>query len=107
MRPWTQVTIWENYWENGNFLGAALSGAQLLSQADQEQLTELAKANELWKNTAVATTSRLNADLQLLMGHYTESDLRRLIGIAKSLECFKRLEQHDQERLLKGWANIG
>lgn len=81
---------------------------QQLNSSDQEQLTELAKANEIWKTSATTSSSNSltgnqSGDLQFLMGHYTESDLRRLIGVAKSLDAFKRLDQHDQERLLKGW----
>uniref|UniRef100_A0A1I8B051 NR LBD domain-containing protein n=1 Tax=Meloidogyne hapla TaxID=6305 RepID=A0A1I8B051_MELHA len=80
-----------------------------MSATDQEQLAELAKANEIWK-TSATTSSNItltaggtqSGDLQFLLGHYTESDLRRLIGVAKSLDAFKRLDQHDQERLLKG-----
>jgi hypothetical protein len=79
--------------------GAALSAAHhQLSPGDQEQLTELSKAGEIWRNTASASSE----ELQFLMGHYTESDLRRLIAVAKALEAFKRLDQLDQERLLKG-----
>lgn len=77
---------------------AAFGAAHQLSAGDQEQLAELSKAGEIWKNTASASSG----ELQFLMGHYTESDLRRLIAVAKALEAFKRLDQHDQERLLKG-----
>jgi len=84
------------------------SSLHQLSASDQEQLAELSKANEIWK-TSATTSSNISltaggaqsGDLQFLMGHYTESDLRRLIGLAKSLDAFKRLDQHDQERLLK------
>ncbi|KAL3110064.1 hypothetical protein niasHT_015667 [Heterodera trifolii] len=67
-----------------------------LSNNDQEMLGELAKANELWKCSAPA-----NGDLKFLRGEYTDGDLRRLIAVAKTVETFKRLDQHDQERLLK------
>uniref|UniRef100_A0A915NET8 Nuclear receptor domain-containing protein n=1 Tax=Meloidogyne javanica TaxID=6303 RepID=A0A915NET8_MELJA len=81
------------------------SSLHQLSASDQEQLAELSKANEIWK-TSATTSSNISltsggaqsGDLQFLMGHYTESDLRRLIGLAKSLDAFKRLDQHDQER---------
>lgn len=73
-----------------------------LSQTDQEQLGELAKANDVWKNSAPPQNGPPNMlELQFLFGHYTESDLRRLIGVAKTLESFKRLDQPDQERLLQ------
>uniref|UniRef100_A0A914MHV8 NR LBD domain-containing protein n=1 Tax=Meloidogyne incognita TaxID=6306 RepID=A0A914MHV8_MELIC len=100
-----------NFVETMDTSGASFSIASSLHQlsaSDQEQLAELSKANEIWK-TSATTSSNISltaggaqsGDLQFLMGHYTESDLRRLIGLAKSLDAFKRLDQHDQERLLK------
>jgi hypothetical protein len=87
---------------SSNFEGAAFGAAHQLCAGDQEQLAELSKAGEIWKNTASASSG----ELQFLMGHYTESDLRRLIAVAKALEAFKRLDQHDQERLLKGGSRF-
>uniref|UniRef100_A0A915M9Z4 NR LBD domain-containing protein n=1 Tax=Meloidogyne javanica TaxID=6303 RepID=A0A915M9Z4_MELJA len=97
-----------NFVETMDTSGASFSIASSLHQlsaSDQEQLAELSKANEIWK-TSATTSSNISltaggaqsGDLQFLMGHYTESDLRRLIGLAKSLDAFKRLDQHDQER---------
>lgn len=82
---------------------SATAAMDQLSVNDQDLLVEMAKANEVWKSTAsLSPGTSPSGDLQFLLGHYTEGDLRRLISVAKTVESFKRLDQLDQERLLKG-----